>query len=67
MMPLTTSSILKLREAAREIGEDRVTVASPAGVITFDFSLATNISARLLGYETQPSRQELAAMFGRPA
>ena len=66
MIALTTNGIEKLRQAAQEIGESSVTVATKSGVITFDFTTPHEISARVLGYECQPSREQLSAMFGIP-
>jgi len=66
MMTISASNIGKLREIAREFGEDSVTIASAAGVITFDFSRHEEVRARMLPYESQPSRQELAALLKRP-
>lgn len=65
-MKLTAKALTRLRDAAREIGEDHVTIASDAGVITFDFSHPGEARARVLGYETQPTRQQLSAILGIP-
>jgi hypothetical protein len=63
MLSITPKAILSLREAARQIGESRVTVATDAGVITFDFSAPDRTHLRALPYESQPTRLELTAMF----
>jgi hypothetical protein len=66
MMQLTCRSIGLLKAAALEIGETSVTVATDSGVISFDFSRADETHARVLGYESQPTRQQLAAMLRLP-
>ena len=67
MLEITSKAITRLRDAAREIGEETVTLATSSGVITFDFGHPHETRAHALGYETQPTRQQLAAMLGRPS
>lgn len=65
MIELTSKAITSLREAAREIGEQHVTVATNAGVISFEFS-GPEVRARALPFDGAPTRQELSAMFKIP-
>lgn len=65
MIALTSNALRGLRDAAREIGETTVTVATDAGVITFHFDHA-QATAHVLPHDSSPTRQQLAAMFGIP-
>jgi hypothetical protein len=64
MLEITGKALATLRDAAREIGESEVTVATAAGVITFDFSNPHVIHARPLRTDSQPTRQELLTLLG---
>ena len=67
-MHVTIGQLNRIREAVLDIGETSVTLATSGGVVTFDFSDPHTITARPLPFESQPSRQELAAMLpSRPA
>lgn len=66
MIAMSSKSLCAIRDACREIGETSVTIASDAGVITFDFSWPDEVRAKPLAYETQPTRQQLSAILGVP-
>ena len=66
MIAITGKALGALRDACRQIGENQVTVATDAGVISFDFAFPGEVRAQALGYESQPSRQQLIAILGMP-
>ena len=64
MIAITGHAIAALQRACREIGEDHVSVATDAGVISFDFASPHEIRGKALTFDSQPTRVQLAAMLG---